>query len=312
MKPTDHSVPTISLSSDAFPRVLLLGNGILKLSGGISWKQLLSNIQNRELPEAEVNKVPFCMQPELLSSAEAEVIRRQVGEKMSASAPCISPQLEKLLALEFDCILTTNYTYEVETILTGGRWNERMRQKCLRVVHGSSHVHHNLSICYQIPRADRPPVQVWHIHGDAMRHTSLILSYYSYAAAMFKLQEYNKQLGNTLQEYQQSGKPLPVHSWLDWFLASDVYTVGYGFDFSEIDLWWALERKKREKANVGRLYHLNLEEHMPADNKSMLEALGAHYEGIVLENGSWANGYEAVIDQLKKMGLSIAEKQQIK
>lgn len=63
---------------------------------------------------------------------------------------------------------------------------------------------------------------------------------------------------------------------------------------------------------MGRLYHLNLEEHIPADNKSMLEALGAHYEGIVLENSCWANGYEAVIDQLKKMGLSIAEKQQIK
>lgn len=307
MKQANSASPMIFLNAHAFPRVLLLGNGILKLCGGISWEQLLEGIQNRKVPAAEIKKVPYCMQPELLSSAEAEVIRRQVGEKMSASAPCISPQLEKLLALDFDCILTTNYTYEVETILTGGRWNERMRRKCLRVVHGSSHVHHNLSICYQIPRTDRPPVQVWHIHGDAMRHASLILSYYSYAAAMFKLQEYNKQLGNTLLEYQQAGKPLPVHSWLDWFLAGDVYTVGYGFDFSEIDLWWALERKKREKANVGRLYHLNLEEKMPADNKSMLEALGAHYEGIVLESGSWENGYEAVIDRLKKMGLSIAE-----
>ena len=46
---------------------------------------------------------------------------------------------------------------------------------------------------------------------------------------------------------------------------------------------------------------------MPADNKSMIETLGAHYEGIMLENGCWENGYEAVIDRLKKMGLSIAE-----
>ena len=69
MKQANSASPMIFLNAHAFPRVLLLGNGILKLCGGISWKQLLANIQNRELPEAEVNKVPYCMQPELLSSA---------------------------------------------------------------------------------------------------------------------------------------------------------------------------------------------------------------------------------------------------
>ena len=64
MKQIDHSVPTISLSFDAFPRVLLLGNGILKICGGISWEQLLEGIQNRKVPAAEIKKVPYCMQPE--------------------------------------------------------------------------------------------------------------------------------------------------------------------------------------------------------------------------------------------------------
>ena len=33
----------------------------------------------------------------------------------------------------------------------------------------------------------------------------------------------------------------------------NVWSVGFGFDFSEFDIWWATERKAREKADHGKL-----------------------------------------------------------
>ena len=36
-----------------------------------------------------------------------------------------------------------------------------------------------------------------------------------------------------------------IQSWIDLFFISDVHVVGYGFDMSEIDLWWILNRRIR-------------------------------------------------------------------
>lgn len=289
---------TISLQGESFPKVLLVGNGLLRLADGISWEALLNDLKNRDVSPAEIEAVPYCMRPELLCDMSAEDVRRQVGQRLEDAPPCCSPQLERLLALDFDCILTTNYTYEIEHILTGGKWNSRMRKKCVRVLDGSSHVRHNLSICYEIPREGKKSVQVWHIHGDAERHASMILSYYSYANAIHKLQEYNKRLGDAVYEHQEAEKDLPVRSWLDWFLVGDVYTVGYSFGFAEIDLWWAMERKKREHAHVGRLHYLNISKESSAECEPLLKALGAECKNIYLNDRPWPEAYDEVIDYI--------------
>ena len=44
-------------------------------------------------------------------------------------------------------------------------------------------------------------------------------------------------------------------SWMDYFIMGDVYILGQGFDFSEFDLWWLLLRRKREKANTGKIVY---------------------------------------------------------
>lgn len=36
-----------------------------------------------------------------------------------------------------------------------------------------------------------------------------------------------------------------IKSWIDLFFCSDVYIVGYGLDYSDIDLWWILNIRNR-------------------------------------------------------------------
>ena len=283
------------------PKVLLLGNGLLRLGSGWSWNQLLSGIGGKNYTDEELDGVPFCMQPELYCDAGAEKIRKEAAKKIGESIT-LTPQLKRLLSLDFDCIITTNYTYEAEHILTGGKWNDARRRKALRVCDGSPRVQNNVSICYEFKRDGRQPLQVWHIHGDAMRHSTLILSYYSYTKQMHKLQTYNELLKDDIEQAQNTGKDLPVRSWLDWFLTGDVYTVGYGFDFAEIDMWWALERKKRSHAKVGTLHHCCIEEEGAKPHiRMMMEAMGGEYRAFRKEKDmSWGQMYDRVIDEVEK------------
>ena len=39
-------------------------------------------------------------------------------------------------------------------------------------------------------------------------------------------------------------------SWVDYFLTGEVYSVGFGFDLSEIDLWWLVDCKRRHFSNA--------------------------------------------------------------
>ena len=43
---------------------------------------------------------------------------------------------------------------------------------------------------------------------------------------------------------------------MDAFILGDVYILGFGFDLSEFDLWWLLNRKFNEKADHGHVYYL--------------------------------------------------------
>lgn len=47
----------------------------------------------------------------------------------------------------FDAVLTTNYTYEAEQILSGGRWSESARNKAFTALDGNAKVGHNSFIC---------------------------------------------------------------------------------------------------------------------------------------------------------------------
>lgn len=116
----------LKLPMDRLPRVLLLGNGILRLGGGGDWGALLREISLREaLPNLE--KVPYAMQPECLCGVDVDEVQRRTSAAI-ADGP-LAEVLKRLLALPFDAILTTNYTYEIERVLSGREWTEAVRRR---------------------------------------------------------------------------------------------------------------------------------------------------------------------------------------
>ncbi len=126
----------------------------------------------------------------------------------------------------------------------------------------------------------------------------MTLSYYSYANAVSRLIALNKQRGNIYQEQQERNEKLFCLSWLDYFLIGDVYSVGFGFDTSEFDIWWAIERKAREKARHGLLHAFMIDEKdCNTPQKALFDAMDVHlHQHIVAKD--YLAAYEKVLEEI--------------
>ena len=126
-----------------------------------------------------------------------------------------------------------------------------------------------------------------------------MLSYYSYANAVYHLIEMNKQRQNTYEEKQESGSLLECHGWLDYFLLGEVYAVGFGFDLSEFDIWWAIERKSREHARHGKLHAYMIGEEQDSARSTLFETMSVDEQFIRVEDKNYLKAYEKVLSELR-------------
>ena len=289
-----------TIEPDKRPKVLLLGNGMLKLgNNGLGWDDLLKRIRTRP---GEINvkdaKVPYAMQPEALCGTDVEQIQRDVANNIETLKDG-HPLLKEILSLPFDAILTTNYTYEIETILTGKEWpGKNERRKAFTALDGNTKVNHNTFVCNAVRTADGRVIPVFHIHGETARKHSMILSYYSYANALSRLVDYNKNvLKNSLYEHQQENKTYQCRCWLDYFILGDVWSVGFGLDVSEFDIWWAIERKAREKNAAHGVFkaYFDGDPSVVTAKKILLEAMEAESVTIPVPGKDYVPLYQKVI-----------------
>ena len=291
------SIPSIDLSRP--PRVLFLGNGILRLNGGGNWSQLLQQIRGTDASQPlNLSDIPFSMQPEAMLGADYEAVTDRALSVLSDVKP--HDILERLLSLPFDAILTTNYTYEVEQVLTGKDWTDALRRKSFVPLDGSSYARYHTCICSLVTTKDGRKVPVFHIHGEYFRRQSLVLSYYTYANSVSTLISLNRFRANDYTEHQVAGKPLECRGWLDYFLMGEVYAVGFGFDLSEFDVWWAIERKARENARHGQLHAFMIEpdtKHLP--QAVLFDAMHVDMQRLTPEKG-YAAAYEDIYQAISE------------
>ena len=96
-------------------------------------------------------------------------------------------------------------------------------------------------------------VTLWKMHGDIDNIKSVSLGFDQYSGSLARLNEYLKGTYKST-----SGPACTVHitdklkarkfdslSWAELFFRSNVYILGFGMAFSEIDLWWVLNKRAR-------------------------------------------------------------------
>ena len=285
------------------PKILLIGNGINKAFGKSSWEDIMNSLSKGEYGydkniADQIKKLPYALQTIAISKDTVSGAMKKLSEKLMPQdlVPEHANLLNSLSSLPFDAILTSNYSYEIEKSLNPdfdlsaghvSKFRKRTRK--------GNTPQEQFGLFKYIEVSGK---QIWHIHGEAAHYNSMVMGHYYYGKLLGEIQ---KRVSEVIRSYAVSlktGKPYTYKSWVDYFLLSDVYIVGFGLNPSEMDIWWLINAKKRHFSDCGQVFFY--EPNLDRDEKVAIRAL-AEVFGIrctteqIYEDSQYVNYYNTVV-----------------
>ena len=259
------------------PQVLLVGNGLV-YQDDFSWDNFITKISKENKFNTLTGDIPYTIKATATADVSDTIRHNKYCEIFNTYKYSLFDNLNQLLTIPFDSILTTNYTYEIENHLCKNYYllsNDAKRRKSLCTAK-------NREAKYLLRTYNRlsngvQTHDVWHIHGEVRRKSSMILTHDEYARLTQRILEYLDKRQNSYDEYYEDVK---FKSWIDYFIMGDIYIVGLGFDFSEFDLWWLLNRRMRENASIGNVYFYEPISEQSNAKISVLKSLGIKCENF--------------------------------
>lgn len=256
------------------PKVLLLGNGIARTYyKGANWDKVLDEIRDKKSYPMPSNyyKIPMPLKADMFAKNNLD----QFLELLNIDLPHDKEHnfFPQLLNLDFDYILTTNYTYEAECALLNAPEIEISRINRAHYLIGNTYFNNTQEYSDNETEQHRAEIdriqefknlistyndienkKIWHIHGEAAYPSTMVLGYSAYAQLLHSYIDHIDHL-----EINNHGE----ETWLNKFLEGDVYILGFGMDFAEIDLWWLLQHKNNEATAT---YFFNPQPYYPDDS----------------------------------------------
>lgn len=284
---------------------LLVGNGINDISIGIKWQELVDKLMVLcNCPKDIAKNKPF---PLFYEEIFQIGLQNGVFSKETEVKQFISDEVSKIGGnfiqeairnLRFSHIMTTNYEFLLE-----GREFERNEGIIAET---------KFSIFRKYSIED---TTYWHLHGDCLHPDTINLGYEHYCGQLQQIRNYvtstprykSKILTNSLISRIKRGNVDQVNSWIDLFFLRDIHIIGLTLDFVEIDLWWLLSFRARQKSYERRIpvdnsIYYYIPEEYAKDAKNKLEMLRAlNVEIVKMPLTSYEGYYKKVLAKLKKL-----------
>lgn len=281
-------LPLNKIFDDKKFNVLFLGNGISRCFENDSWKNLIKKCikrSNSDIKYSQVKKLPYNMQ---IIAATNDTVDKKMKDFTKSIVKEISTQekeiFQRALSINVDCIITTNYTLELEQAC-GMTCNKSAFNSIQKITKELSKSEKQFRMC-QYSFIDNK--SIFHIHGDAFHYDSMIMGQYYYSKMIGKI---SKNLEWHIKRYKAFIKdkiPFSPHGCIDSFLYGDVYMLGFGMDFSESDIWYLVCAKKRHFPNTKIYYYMPKEE--TEKNKELIVMLKAYNVEVISEYSN-KNGF---------------------
>ena len=258
--------------------VLLLGNGILRAySSSYSWNKLIEQLRNEygQKEGIDLNKADIPMPLKIVIATDDNIdssIRSNLNLINKPTDKLLRTKLKEIIDIGFDDILTTNYGYEIESAIVGkdSLTDSYLKKHTRNISKDIARVQSKylINTC-NIFETDAKINRVWHIHGEVRKPSSIIIGHYYYGILLKRIIDY---LDHRHSDYRDDNSKYVTESWIDAFIKGDVYILGFGLDFSEMDLWWLINRKKRETSNHGKTRYFTFENE--PEKHALLRSLG--------------------------------------
>ena len=260
--------------------VLFLGNGFSRSVAPKmpAWKDLFND------ENSSIKNYTILYEKKFINNCniKEEFIKKELTEKIEAEIKnaidgkeSVAEWFSKFLKRnKISDVLTTNYDKGIEYIL----------QRCGYEIssNNSSEKLYSIRRCKMFKNnKNKHQIKLWKIHGDIDAIKSVTLGYDQYCGSLSKLTSYIKGKYETSKMSQVNIGNVPIEdkcknptqkdngSWAELFFFNNIYIFGFGMDFSELDIWWLLNKRARIKKSNPNLikntitYYLNPEH----DNK---------------------------------------------
>jgi len=243
---------------------IFFGNGINRLDpANISWDELLREIkgindfQNGDLPNTMIYERIILDRPltsiDVLS--EEYSIKVKISELMKITNT--NEYYKDLYNLNAQNFITTNYDYAfVHSILEIPEVNTPLHEY-------SSEDIYSLRRLKRISNLRESKKHFWQIHGEIRKPATIMLGLDHYCGEIGKIDLYTKggyRYKDKVDVTEVSiidkliNQTFTDSSWIELFFTSAIHILGFSLDYSEIDLWWIINKRARmKKGEYGHL-----------------------------------------------------------
>lgn len=226
---------------------ILFGNGLNQISHAPSWNELMIPLDSTWQKKGIIpENVPCTIQYDQIELTSSQSESQLLSQLCSILNYTWENEIYGMLANRNDTnYITTNYDLTLESYFSSQIHNTKSRNSTI------GERLYNVHTCYYDTHRD---VKVWHIHGDVRRSESIILGYDHYCKQISKI---NNSIPSRYIQRQTNGRTINnkssgsdfVESWVNLFFTDDIYILGLGLYFSELDLWWLIDKWARYQKN---------------------------------------------------------------
>lgn len=292
-------------------KTILFGNGLNYLSKNfISWHQLLNKIkgdnlfENGKLPNTMIYERSIIGNPisfDTLTQKE-EAIKKDIANMLNGFSSNI--YFDKLSEIKAENYLTTNYDYAaLETYKSNSSYE---------IIPRSTEGIYSIRRHKYINFKGKLKSKIWHLHGEINTPPSIMLGLDHYCGSIAKIDNYVKgkyeyqvekrtiKTPSILEKLNDKSK-FDQSSWIELFFNSNVYVIGLGLDFSEIDLWWILNKRARFKLDneTKSLIKNKIIFFSTSNDSDQIETLKSlHIEVVQIKLDNTSDKYEKAYDEI--------------
>lgn len=308
-------------------KALLFGNGLNQLNGYTTWDDLVKRINDKDdkhkIPntlhyEAQILQQPYKVTEAITYNGEPvtykdDEVTFTVGTESSFKNGVahemkgyVSNEVyQRVASIEgIDHYLTTNYDQVLKQTLEGIGYSE--------VEHVRAENTYSLRRRHSLQNTDGTLKHIWNIHGEIDAPLTIMLGLYQYCGSVGRISEYmngkykykrEKQIQTMpkLLERLKDGIEEPF-SWIDLFFVADIYMIGFGLLYDEIDLWWVLTRRKRlirQGYDIkNRVFYCG---NVDTGKEILFSTMGVEVIKPDAAKGDYKGQYMSLIDKIKRI-----------